>query len=85
MIPTAALAILGGLCMIGFYSWNVSVTDCDDYEIDESKGKWEEENPELCKTLSISTMFTMFIILFDCLKKVNGEWHPISCSSSSDV
>lgn len=50
MIPTAALAILGALCMIGFYSWNVSVIDCDDYDRpDKSKGNWEEENPELCK------------------------------------
>ena len=28
MIPTAALSVLAGLCMVGFYSWQVSTVDC---------------------------------------------------------
>uniref|UniRef100_A0A0P5RTL6 Transmembrane protein n=1 Tax=Daphnia magna TaxID=35525 RepID=A0A0P5RTL6_9CRUS len=65
MIPTAALAILGALCMIGFYSWNVSVIDCDDYDRpDKSKGNWEEENPELCQWRVASDIL---FIIFGCL------------------
>jgi hypothetical protein len=61
MIPTAALSVLAGLCMVGFYSWQVSTVDCssipptvaptvaptDDPNARKSSD-WESD-PDLCK------------------------------------
>jgi hypothetical protein len=52
MITTAALTMIGGLCMVGFYSWHVSTVDCS--EIDDNlrnktkKNQWEDDS-DLCE------------------------------------
>ena len=54
MITTAALSMLAGLCMVGFYSWQVSTTvDCSSIPptVDPNARKssnWESD-PDLCK------------------------------------
>ena len=52
MITTAALSIFSGLCMVGFYSWNVSIVNCENViDINErEKNKtinWETDS-DLC-------------------------------------
>jgi hypothetical protein len=51
MITTSALAMIGGLCLVGFYSWHVSTVDCseiDDRQKNKTKSQWEEDS-DLCE------------------------------------
>ena len=50
MIKVAVLTIVSGLCMVGFYSWNVSIVNCGDIQEPtpspqdmSSRANWEED------------------------------------------
>nr|CAH0113370.1 unnamed protein product [Daphnia galeata] len=65
MITTAALSMLAGLCMVGFYSWQVSTVDCSSIPptVDPNARKssnWESD-PDLCSWRQASDI--LFIIL----------------------
>jgi hypothetical protein len=54
MITTAALSMLAGLCMVGFYSWQVSTVDCESIisptaDPNARKSSNWESDPDLCK------------------------------------
>lgn len=62
MITTAALSMLGGLCMVGFYSWNVSTVDCGAITPPPAgaRGNWEND-PDLCSwRLASDILFIIF-------------------------
>lgn len=96
MITTAALSMLGGLCMVGFYSWNVSTVDCGTITPPPAgaRGNWEND-PDLCNYHTIHPFSNDYeglnpikvinSCLFCRLLQVVGVWPPIFCSSFSDV
>ncbi|XP_046448057.1 uncharacterized protein LOC124196864 [Daphnia pulex] len=64
MITTSALAMIGGLCLVGFYSWHVSTVDCseiDDRNQNQSrKSQWEDDS-DLCDwRLASDILFIIF-------------------------
>ncbi|XP_057376896.1 uncharacterized protein LOC130698104 [Daphnia carinata] len=62
MITTASLAMFGGLCMVGFYSWNVSTVDCGNITTtpNGARGNWEND-PDLCSwRLASDILFIIF-------------------------
>jgi hypothetical protein len=81
MITTAALAMIGGLCMVGFYSWHVSTVDCsqiDDNLRNKTKENQWEDDSDLCEyyTCTISTViFKRINIKFG---RFSGDWRLAS-------
>ncbi|KAI9563433.1 hypothetical protein GHT06_010896 [Daphnia sinensis] len=68
MITTAALSMIGGLCMVGFYSWNVSIVDCGTIPPTPAgaRGNWEND-PDLCSWRLASDIL---FIIFGCFALV---------------
>ncbi len=61
MIATASLAMVSGLCMVGFYSWNVSIVDCSEVSDDrKNKSNWEEDS-DLCKSLLTTIPYMRYL------------------------